>query len=250
MASGITSGRRRRPLVPILAALALLVAVPTGPATAALGGGGGGGARPTPVRATQMIVALLRPHEARAAPTARAAPVGLVPAATPITDERTTLPLLARHGRWLKVRLPGRPNGHTGWIVRNATVRFVTDWHIVVDPRRRQVTVYRAGRPVRVFRAVVGKPSTPTPPGTFFVEESIALRPTDVGAPFALALSARSNVLQEFDGGPGQIALHGLANIGGVPGTAVSHGCIRLDTTAIRWLVTRIGPGVPVTIAG
>ena len=55
-------------------------------------------------------------------------------------------------------------------------------------------------------------------------------------------------MLQEFDGGPGQIALHGLANVGGVPGTAVSHGCVRLDTDAMRWLVARVGPGVPVTI--
>ena len=88
----------------------------------------------------------------------------------------------------------------------------------------------------------------PTPPGQFFVEESIPLRSFDVGAPFALALSARSNVLQEFDGGPGQIALHGLTNIGGVLGTAASHGCVRLADDAMRWLVARVGPGVPVTI--
>jgi lipoprotein-anchoring transpeptidase ErfK/SrfK len=158
------------------------------------------------------------------------------------------LPLLTRRGRWLKVRLPGRPNGHTGWIGLAWTARSVTNWHIVVDLSRRRVTVYRDGRPVRVFRAVVGKPSTPTPPGQFFVEETITLRPTDVGAPFALALSARSNVLQEFDGGPGQIAIHGLANIGGTLGSAASHGCVRLNNAAVRWLVVRIGPGVPVTI--
>ena len=96
--------------------------------------------------------------------------------------------------------------------------------------------------------AIVGKPSTPTPHGAFFVEESVKLRAGDAGAPYALALSARSAVLQEFDGGPGQIALHGLMNVGGVLGTAVSHGCVRLDNDAMRWLVGRIGPGVPVTI--
>jgi lipoprotein-anchoring transpeptidase ErfK/SrfK len=200
------------------------------------------------VRPSQELVGLLRPHEARSEPAARSVPLGLVPATTPITEERTVLPVLGRDGGWLKVRLPGRPNGHTGWISRNATVPSVTEWHIVVDSSDRQVIVYRAGRPVRIFRAVVGKPSTPTPPGEFFVEESIALRAADVGTPFALALSARSNVLQEFGGGPGQIALHGLGNIGGVLGSAVSHGCIRLEDGAIRWLASRIGPGVPVTI--
>lgn len=70
----------------------------------------------------------------------------------------------------------------------------------------------------------------------------------DVGAPYALALSARSEVLQEFAGGPGQIAIHGTNNVGGVLGSAASHGCVRLDTKAISWLAARIGPGVPVTI--
>ena len=74
------------------------------------------------------------------------------------------------------------------------------------------------------------------------------MSPGEPGGPFALATSARSNVLQEFEGGPGQIALHGLNNVGGTLGTAVSHGCVRLDTGAMRWLVARIGPGVPVTI--
>jgi lipoprotein-anchoring transpeptidase ErfK/SrfK len=118
----------------------------------------------------------------------------------------------------------------------------------VVEISTRRVIVYRDGRSVRIAKAVVGKPSTPTPLGEFFVEESILLRSTDPGAPFALALSARSKVLQEFDGGPGQIALHGLDNVGGIPGTAVSHGCIRLADAVIRWLVARIGAGVPVTI--
>ena len=97
---------------------------------------------------------------------------------------------------------------------------------------------------------MIGKPSTPTPMGAFFVEEAVQLSAGEVGSPFALALSARSNVLQVFEGGPGQIAMHGLAHVGGVPGTAISHGCVRLDAKTMTWLVARIGPGVPVTIRG
>jgi lipoprotein-anchoring transpeptidase ErfK/SrfK len=118
----------------------------------------------------------------------------------------------------------------------------------VVETERRRVVVYRSGRSIRSFSAIVGKQSTPTPLGEFFIEESIAMPLTAVGAPFALALSARSNVFQEFDGGPGQIALHGLVNVGGTLGTAVSHGCVRLSTSALSWLVLRVGPGTPVTI--
>jgi lipoprotein-anchoring transpeptidase ErfK/SrfK len=203
---------------------------------------------PTAIAATQDLVTLLAPSEAHAAPAATSKALDLVPARTPITNERTTLPVLGSYGAWLLVRLPGRPNGHTGWIRDHDTKSSVTAWHIVVDASARKVTIYHAGEPVRVVEAVVGKPSTPTPPGDYFVEESISLGPDAVGAPFALALSARSNVLQDFEGGPGQIALHGLENVGGVPGTAVSHGCVRLPNAMMRWLAGRIGPGVPVTI--
>jgi lipoprotein-anchoring transpeptidase ErfK/SrfK len=171
----------------------------------------------------------------------------------PITGERTVVPVLEdargpRGMRWLKVLLPGRPDSHTGWIARRATTLSLTPWRLIVRLSTRQVTVLYDGRVSRIFLAVVGKPSTPTPTGSFFVEETVALDPDASGAPYALALSARSNVLHEFDGGPGQTALHGIENIGGVPGTAVSHGCVRLNTPAITWLATHIAPGVPVTI--
>jgi lipoprotein-anchoring transpeptidase ErfK/SrfK len=154
-----------------------------------------------------------------------------------------------RAGRaWLRVRLPGRPNGGRGWIERVGTRTQATDVHVVVNTTLRRVTVYRHGRIVRTFRAVVGRPSTPTPRGEFFVEEAVALPSNAAGSPFALALSARSEVYQVFEGGPGQIAIHGRGQIGGTLGTAASHGCVRLGSAAMRWLVMIVGPGVPVTI--
>ena len=215
----------------------------------------GRAAAPAAVRPSQALAALQSAHQAYTKPSQSSAPLVVVGAGRPLTGERTVLPVLGtRIGsggrRWLKVRLPGRPNGHTGWIRQRGTLASTTRWHIVVDTSTRRVTVYKSGRPVRSFKAVVGKPSTPTPRGEFFIEESIQLPAYDVGAPFALALSARSDVLQEFDGGPGQIALHGLENVGGVLGTAVSHGCVRLADDTMRWLVLRVGPGAPVTIVG
>jgi lipoprotein-anchoring transpeptidase ErfK/SrfK len=205
-------------------------------------------AQTTVVQPTQKLAALLSTHEAFSKPSRRSTPLRVVQAKRPLTGERTVLPVLGETKDWVRVRLPGRPNGRSGWIVRRGTLVSTTRWHIVIDVTTRRVIVYRSGRVVRTVKAVVGKPSTPTPRGQFFVEEAIQLRATDVGAPFALALSARSEVLQEFDGGPGQIALHGLDNVGGIPGTAVSHGCVRLANAMMRWLVLRIGPGVPVTV--
>ena len=205
------------------------------------------------VQATQQLALLLTVHRAHIAPEARSRQVAFLPANRPITGERTTLPVIGHTTApggtaWLHVMLPGRPNGSTGWIAEQGTRKLVTSWHVVVDLAGRRVTAYRDGRVVRTFRAVVGKPSTPTPSGSFFVEETLRMAPGEPGGPFALALSARSNVLQEFEGGPGQIALHGRNNLGGTLGTAASHGCVRLATASIDWLAARIGPGTPTTI--
>lgn len=198
----------------------------------------------------QELAALATSREALAAPGGH--PLRWISATRPITGESTVLPVVraaVAHGaRWIQVELPGRPNGLTGWI-KQAGVRLeYTPWRIVVNTARRRVYAYRGGRLIGSFPAVVGAPKTPTPKGSFFVEENVAEPPSAVGHPYALALSARSTVFQEFDGGPGQIALHGLDNVGGTLGTAQSHGCVRLDTHDITWLADRIDPGVPVII--
>lgn len=205
------------------------------------------------VASSQPLVALMHGHVARAGPSAHAGRIKFVAARRPLTRVRTVLPVLGEAtsrtgGTWLRVRLPGRPNGHGGWISAKRTKRSSTEWRIVVDLSARRVTVYHADRVRRQFRAVVGSPSTPTPRGRFFVEEALALSADDPGGPFALATSARSRVLREFEGGPGQVAIHGTANLSGEPGSAVSHGCIRLRTRAITWMARRIGGGVPLTI--
>jgi lipoprotein-anchoring transpeptidase ErfK/SrfK len=205
------------------------------------------------VAASQRLVVLLDDHVIRTKPSPHARRVGSVAARRPLTRVRTVLPVIgsarAAGGQpWLKVRLPGRPNGHKGWIPSYKTRPGVTAWHIVLKLNARRVTVHRFGRVVRRFRVVVGKPSTPTPRGRFFIEEALTLSSQDAGGPFALATSARSNVLQEFEGGPGQIALHGTDNLSGALGSAVSHGCVRLGTRAITWLAKRIRGGVPLTV--
>jgi lipoprotein-anchoring transpeptidase ErfK/SrfK len=205
------------------------------------------------VPASQPLVVLLHAHVARVEPNPHARRVQSIRSRRPLSGVRTVLPVLGESARpngkpWLHVRLPGRPNGHSGWISAQQSTRTSTHWRILITVFTRQVTVYHSGRVERRFQAIVGKPSTPTPRGHFFIEEAIALSPRDAGGPFALATSARSHVLQEFDGGPGQIAIHGTNNLSGALGTAASHGCVRLSTPAITWLAQRIGPGTPLTI--
>lgn len=182
----------------------------------------------------------------------------VVNALRPITHETTVLPVLRRAldsaGRgWLLVRLPGRTLGspsppRTGWIASAGTQLRTTPWHIVVDLAARELTVYNDGHAIRRFSAIVGKPTTPTPVGQYFVEEDVVMTAGAAGGPFALATSDRSDVLKEFDGGPGQIAIHGLDELGGQLGTAESHGCVRLSDANVTWLSAHAGAGTPVTI--
>ena len=214
---------------------------------------GSANAQAPAVPRTQELAIFVKGQTAMSRPDDRSAPRVWVERRRPITEGRTVLPVLAhRTGRmgvrWLKVRLPGRPNNSTGWIRKARTKQSATSWHVLVDLSERRVKVYRRGRVVRSFAAVVGARPTPTPRGRHFVEETVLLTNGQVGGPYALALSARSYVLQEFAGGPGQIAVHGVWNVGGTMGTAASHGCVRLDTEAISWIGERIGPGVPVSV--
>jgi lipoprotein-anchoring transpeptidase ErfK/SrfK len=230
------------------------------PVTIALLAGGAGSALAAPARAadrgvpvTQPLVVLLQDHVARATADRHARVIEPVAALRPLTKVRTVLPVMGAvkgkdGNRWVHVRLPGRPSGHTGWILADQTIRSSTEWRVVVTVSTRRVAVYRDGLLVRSFPAVVPKASTPTPYGQFFVEETLAISPTDVGGPYAIAISARSDIFQEFGGGPGQIAIHGTDGLSDPLGSAASHGCIRLSPSAVSWMSKRIGGGVPVTV--
>ncbi len=201
----------------------------------------------------QRLALLMSGHLVHQKPSARSPVLTTVSPTRPITDERTALPVLAtrldQQGvPWLEVLLPGRPNGSSGWIAEQGTRTSSTSWSLRVDLGLRRISAFWQGKLARSFEAVVGKPSTPTPTGRFFVEETVQMRAGEPGGPLALTLSARSNVLQEFEGGPGQIGIHGRDGLGGHLGSAESHGCMRLATSSITWLAERIGPGVPVQI--
>jgi lipoprotein-anchoring transpeptidase ErfK/SrfK len=215
--------------------------------------GSSAAAMPARAQATQELAVLFTAHSAHREPGAGSPQVLFVSADRPITGEQTTLPVIGHSTgpggeRWLHVMLPGRPDGSTGWIAQGSTHELITGWRIVVDLAARRLRVYHDGHTARTFQAVIGKPSTPTPTGQFFVEETVQMPVGHPGGPFALALSARSNVLRKFEDGPGQIAIHGREDLGGTLGAAESHGCVRLTTASIDWLAARIDPGTPVKI--
>jgi hypothetical protein len=115
---------------------------------------------------------------------------------------------------------------------------------------RRDAVLLRHGKIVERLPVVVGKPATPTPRGQFFIVEHVPQFRDSLLGPWALATSAHSNVLQEFDGGPGQVALHGRRGALAIDplGTAASHGCIRFDNATVARLAGILPNGTPVEI--
>lgn len=164
------------------------------------------------------------------------------------------LVLGARHdsaGRlWVRVQLPERPNGRAGWIDADYAKLSRTPWRIVIDRGRRRAAVFRAGRRVRSWRVVVGKSGTPTPRGLFAVYERVRQPAGSELGPWVLQLTAHSNTLMNYGGGPGRVALHGRAGplLLDPLGSARSHGCIRMQNRIVRWLAARARPGTPVEI--
>jgi lipoprotein-anchoring transpeptidase ErfK/SrfK len=127
-----------------------------------------------------------------------------------------------------------------------------TAYWIDVATRARRVTVYRAGRRLVSFRAVVGAPATPTPLGLAAIyERNRQPDPNAFDGAWVLSLTALSGVLENFGGGPGRVGIHGRgsASLHDPLGSARSHGCIRITNADVSWLAARVPTGTPVDVA-
>lgn len=149
---------------------------------------------------------------------------------------------------WVQVYVPERPNGSTAW-VEEAQVALQPDpYEVVASISRRSLVVIDGGRVALQVPIAVGASSTPTPLGTFFITELLKQPdPHGVYGPYAYGLSAFSNVLLHFGGGPGQIGLHGTNDPTSI-GTASSHGCLRVANPVIERLIGFLPLGTPVVL--
>jgi hypothetical protein len=184
----------------------------------------------------------------RAAPSNSSARVGTLHLQTPDGFLQSYLLLRERpasSGWWVELRIPGRPNGRVGWVPRGALDSFNhTNMQIVVNRAARSLTLYRARRVIYQAPVGVGKPSTPTPPGHFWITEAFASTDPFYG-PWAFATSDYST-LSEWPGG-GIVGLHGTNEPSLVPG-APSHGCIRLHNSDILRLESMVQVGTPLLV--
>jgi lipoprotein-anchoring transpeptidase ErfK/SrfK len=145
------------------------------------------------------------------------------------------------------VQIPKRPNGITAWVPASQVKVARVTTRIVVDLSLKRVTLYDQGKPVLSSTAAIGAPATPTPLGSFYVNQRLI--PYDKNGPFgpgAVGVSAFSNVLTGWTQG-GPIAIHGT-NAPWSIGKAVSNGCIRIPNRVLRKLFARAVSGTPVLI--
>jgi lipoprotein-anchoring transpeptidase ErfK/SrfK len=162
------------------------------------------------------------------------------------------LPVIAKQPNWLEVRLAQRPNGSTTWIPASDASVSKDHYAIVVDLATMHLSVFLRGRVIDSFPAGIGKPTSPTPPGNFFVAMTVP-PPSPGYGPLVLVTSAHSNAITDWDNsGDAIIAIHGPIDtpadtLIGTTGAAVSDGCVRLHDADLAQLSV-IPPGTPVDI--
>jgi lipoprotein-anchoring transpeptidase ErfK/SrfK len=183
-----------------------------------------------------------------AAPDSAAAPVDMLSAKTSYLLPRTLL-AFDQQRDWLRVYLPTRPNNSTGWIrAADVVVSAPLEWRVRVSLAEHHLWLLHNGVVEFDTGVAIGTPQYPTPTGLFYVTDPIDLhdRPNLGYGVFAIGLSGHSDVLTEFGGGDGQIAIHGTNNPGDI-GNDVSHGCVRVTNDAIERL-SQLPLGTPVEI--
>jgi hypothetical protein len=154
----------------------------------------------------------------------------------------------AQGQEWIKLRIPGRPNGRVGWVRREALGSFhLTHKLVVVDRERLLLSVYSAGRLLFSAPVGVGAPATPTPAGHFWIREEFKVQdPASGYYPYAFG-TADYSTLTDWPGG-GIVGIHGpYFAPQSIPG-AISHGCIRLGVSDDTKLARYTAPGVPLLV--
>jgi len=152
------------------------------------------------------------------------------------------------HREWVKLRIPGRPNGRTGWVPRSALGSFHLTHHLVIVNRaQRRMDFFNRGHRIWSAPVGVGRPGTPTPAGHFWIDERFQITDPRSGYyPYAFGTTDYST-LTDWPGG-GVVGIHGpYFDPQGIPGQ-ISHGCIRLRVPDDFWLARHLDLGTPLRV--
>jgi L,D-transpeptidase catalytic domain len=205
-------------------------------------------AGPRPAVYPQAAVILTPKLVVRARPTSEAAPVKTFRQFRSDFRPTTLLVLGEAEGadgaRWLKLSLPMRPNGQTGWVKARALQTWPVRHSIVIDLSARTLRVTEQGRTRFKTRVAIGRPGMETPTGRFYLTATFKPKERYLGA-YAFETSAYSK-LSEWPGG-GIVGLHGTSTPW-LLGKRVSHGCVRMANAAALRLKRLTRAGTPLRI--
>ena len=134
-----------------------------------------------------------------------------------------------------------------GWVQARAVRRYTVDVRIVVDLSDRLITVYRDGDVLVRTRTAIGRPETPTPTGSYYVNQRLlAADPGGPWGPGGIGISAFSPTLVDWPQG-GPIAIHGTNRPESI-GRVASNGCLRIENAVLERLIHVVPDGTPVRI--
>jgi lipoprotein-anchoring transpeptidase ErfK/SrfK len=154
----------------------------------------------------------------------------------------------APSGEWLKVLLPIKPNGSTGYVKASDVKVAGLPYRIDISLGAHRLDVFENGTLRSSYPIGVGHSNTPTPGGTFYLKELLQPpNPDGAYGPYAYGLSGFSTTLDSFKGADAVIGVHGTDDPSSV-GKDVSHGCIRMNNADITELAGLLPLGTPVRI--
>jgi lipoprotein-anchoring transpeptidase ErfK/SrfK len=163
-----------------------------------------------------------------------------------------TMPIVEEQGDWLRIMVPERPNSSTAWVRRSDVALSSSAFRIVIRLAETRLYVYQDGFELFSAPVGIGKDSTPTAPGSFFV--AVIEKPGPHGyGPIVLDTSGHSEAIQSWEGsGDAITAIHGPISAAsdaqiGTTGTKISNGCIRMHE-ADQLKLDVIPLGTPVDI--
>jgi lipoprotein-anchoring transpeptidase ErfK/SrfK len=156
--------------------------------------------------------------------------------------------VLETSGDWLKVLIPARPNQTEGWIKASDVNLETVSYRMVLDLAKFQLTVYKGNDVFVETEVVIGKDSTWTPVGRFYLTEKIKQsNDTGVYGSWVLATNGYSDSLDTFNDGLPVIAFHGT-NQPELVGTKASNGCVRMTNEVVSKLADALPAGTPIDI--
>ena len=142
--------------------------------------------------------------------------------------------------------IPLKPHGQTGYVrAREVRLRPLRT-RIVVDLSTRRLTVFDRGKRVLGAKIAIGARSTPTPIGSFYVNQRFRDDPQGPYGWAAIGISAFSEVLHGWPQG-GPVAIHGT-NRPSLLGLPISNGCIRVSNETVKRLWRLAPTGTPVQV--